>query len=129
MSVQEPAQPRSRTLPITLPRQVKAGLPMLRRQLDRLLRAPTEHRRYREDHRPVRVAHVPRCPLSIIRSRGLRQVIVRWNDPVLSQSALRAPTTVGNPARDRPVQRRAVCARLSARDDLLQHDRFYHKRP
>ena len=71
-----------------------------------------------EDHRAVRVAHVPFRALLPALGRRLGQAVLRRNGAILRSSPPGAPPAVLESALDGPVQRGAVGARLTARDDL-----------
>ncbi len=76
--------------------------------------------RNREDDSAIRVADVPLGALGVARAGRLLERVLACYGAVFRFAALRTPTTVGNVVEDRPVEGCAVCACLSAGDDLFE---------
>src|SRR5262249_49535608 len=62
-------------------------------------------------------ANIPFGPLGVFRRGRLAQLVARRKRAILRQSPARTPTVVCDAVIDREIERRAVRARLAARND------------
>ena len=97
--------------------QVERRLAEPTRKFQRERRAADDLRGDRKEHGSVTIAHVPLGPLRILAGRSLLEPVLRRDGAVFSKPAPRAPTPMRKVVFDGEVERRAIGARLTARDD------------
>ena len=81
----------------------------------------TAERPVGQDHRDIGVAHVERCTYRGIGRGGLEQALIALrNGTIFGEAATGDPASYRNAVLQGEVERRAVGAGLTSRDDLLE---------